>query len=104
MSWIHHRDYLSAVLSLLDDQRCEGPTIWSRHNRLAMPVLRNVWRRSSRPAVFSTPAFVLKLVLGERAVLVLEGSHIAPQRLLEQGFQFQFNDLSLALSEIIQAG
>ena len=105
MSWIHHRDYLNAVLSLLDDQRCEGP-----YNLVAPQPVSNAGFTQClaqvlhRPAVFSTPAFVLKLVLGERAVLVLEGSHIAPQRLLEQGFQFQFNDLSLALGEIIQAG
>lgn len=103
MSWIHHRDYLNAVLSLLDDAKSAGP-----FNLVAPQPVSNasftqcLAQVLHRPAVFSVPAFVMKLVLGERAMLVLEGAHVAPKKLLEQGFQFQFQDLSLALNDIVQ--
>lgn len=104
MSWIHHLDYLHAVLRLLDDEACSGP-----YNLVApQPVSNATFTQClaqvlRRPAVFSTPAFILNVLLGERAVLLLEGAHIVPSKLQELGFRFQFQDLSLALSDIIHA-
>ncbi|WMW79335.1 TIGR01777 family oxidoreductase [Undibacterium cyanobacteriorum] len=104
MSWIHHVDYLQAVLRLLDDEACSGP-----YNLVApQPVSNATFTQClaqvlRRPAIFSTPAFVLNSLLGERAVLLLEGAHIVPSKLLALRFRFQFQDLNSALTQIIHA-
>ena len=51
----------------------------------------------------NVPSFVLKLMFGEMANVLLEGSKISNQRLIEHGFSFQFEKLSSALKALLQA-
>jgi len=55
----------------------------------------------NRPAFFAIPEFILKLVLGEAAVLLTESPEVVPKNLLEAGFEFQYPTLKLALEEIV---
>lgn len=50
------------------------------------------------PAV---PAFVLKLVLGEMSLLVLEGSRISAEKILTSGYQFKYENLEDALENLL---
>lgn len=45
------------------------------------------------------PAFVLRLVLGEMSVLVLEGSRVDSQKIQQKGFRFKYPYLSDALKK-----
>ena len=54
-----------------------------------------------RPAFFPTPAFILKLALGEAAALALNSYHIVPTKLVQTyGFEFKFIHLSAALENL----
>jgi NAD dependent epimerase/dehydratase family enzyme len=55
-----------------------------------------------RPYWFPTPAFLLRLILGEMSVLVLEGRFAQPKRLIESGYRFQFSDAHEALSDLFK--
>lgn len=103
MSWIHRQDYLRAVLHLLDDAQAEGPF------NLTSPMVVNnaelthdLAHALHRPAWFVTPAFVLKLVLGERSDLLLGGQKVLPKALLAKGFQFEFPNLPAAFAHLLQ--
>ena len=48
----------------------------------------------------NAPAFVMKMVLGSRALLVLEGSRIDSSKIQEAGFELKFTELGEALSAI----
>ncbi len=54
-----------------------------------------------RPNRIPTPGFALKLALGEKASLVLDGQQAIPKRLLEAGFEFKFENLEAALQNLI---
>ncbi|MBI3714363.1 MAG: DUF1731 domain-containing protein, partial [Burkholderiales bacterium] len=54
-----------------------------------------------RPCFFTTPAFLLRTLLGEQADLLVEGQRVTPRRLLETGFQFQYPTLSAALKSLL---
>ncbi len=41
----------------------------------------------------NVPAFVLKLVMGEMAVIVLTGRRVSSEKIEQAGFQFQFKNL-----------
>jgi NAD dependent epimerase/dehydratase family enzyme len=55
-----------------------------------------------KPLLFpKVPAFVLKLVLGEMANLVLNGSNVSADKILKTGFKFQYEDLKKALQDLL---
>ena len=54
-----------------------------------------------RPCFIPTPAFPVRLMLGEQADLLLEGQRVAPRRLLEAGFTFQYPALHDALTNLL---
>ena len=56
----------------------------------------------NRPAIFSIPEFVLKMVLGEAAVLLTESPKVEPKNLLDAGFEFKYPDINSALKEILE--
>ena len=41
-----------------------------------------------RPHWIPVPAFSMKLILGKKSTLVLEGQHVTPEKLIENGFDF----------------
>ena len=53
-----------------------------------------------RPAFMPIPAFVLRVLLGEMAGLLLGGQRAQPAKLLAAGFTFQFTDLRAALEDV----
>ncbi len=47
------------------------------------------------------PKFVIKAILGEMAVLALEGSRISSRKIENSGFQFGYDTLDKALADLI---
>ena len=55
-------------------------------------------RSLGRPSLLPVPGPILQLLLGDGAQVVLEGQQVIPQRLLAQGFDYRYADLSAALA------
>ena len=49
----------------------------------------------------NVPGFVLKIVLGERAALVLKGSRVSSQKIESTGFKFEYPSLEPALENLL---
>jgi hypothetical protein len=56
----------------------------------------------NRTAIFSIPGFILKIVIGEAAVLLTESPEVEPKNLREAGFEFKYPDINLALKDILK--
>ncbi len=103
ISWIHRADLIALILRLLQDQNAAGA-----YNATApQPVsnrefARTLGRVLRRPALLPMPGFMVRLLVGEMAHLLLTGQKALPQRLLEQGFRFSFPDLEGALREALR--
>lgn len=103
MPWIHVTDWVGAVRHLIANENARGaynlvaptPTSNAEFNRALAGVLH-------RPYWFPTPAFLLRLVLGEMSVLVVEGRFALPKRLIESGYKFQFEAAREALSDLLK--
>jgi uncharacterized protein (TIGR01777 family) len=54
-----------------------------------------------RPAWLPTPAWPVRLLLGEQADLLLEGQDVVPARLLREGFRFRYPQLEGALLSLV---
>jgi len=46
------------------------------------------------------PAFVLHLALGEMSLVVLGSTKVSPQKIIDNGFKFEYPELQGALKEI----
>ncbi len=101
MPWIHIHDWVGAVRYLIENENARGvynliaptPTSNAEFNRVLANVLH-------RPYWFPTPAFLLRTLLGEMSVLVLEGRFAQPKRLIESGYRFQFEGPREALADL----
>lgn len=98
MSWIQLDDWVGAVLHLLHADALQGP-----FNLVAPHAVRNAEFTAAlaaalhRPACLPVPAPLLQLLLGERAYLLLGGQRILPDRLLESGYRFRYDEIHAAL-------
>jgi hypothetical protein len=101
-SWIHMEDLLSAFVFVLEDDKIEGPVNFCspnpvRNRDLAKALGKVLWR----PACLTTPAFVLRLALGEFGSVLLEGQRVIPAKLLKHGFAFRYPEIMAALEEVV---
>jgi len=102
MSWIHLEDQVAAILFLLNHRGAKGAFNLTAPESVSNLAFSQCLGRSlKRPVFFTVPAFVIRLMLGEGAELLLGGQRVAPVRLLEQGFSFQYPQLSAALDDIL---
>lgn len=106
ISWIHETDFVQAIDFLIDHQSLDGCiNICSPSplpNQEFMRVLRNAW--GTRVGL-SAARWMLELgavFLRTETELILKSRRVAPQRLLETGFNFNFAEWSNAASDLVQ--
>ena len=102
MPWIHLHDQVALIDFLLHHQTASGP-----YNACAMQPVRNAEFTKAlglalqRPTFMRVPSLALKLGMGELSGLLLGGQCCHPVRLLEANFEFRFNTLADALSDLL---
>jgi uncharacterized protein len=102
-SWIHLRDEVRAMRFLIENEGASGAYNLTGPNPVRMSEFgRAVGSVLHRPHWFPIPAFALKLVLGEMSQLVLDSQKVLPERLLAEGFQFQYPDIKPALVNVLK--
>jgi uncharacterized protein (TIGR01777 family) len=105
MSWIHRHDLCRLVAAALDDPSYAGVYNAVTPEPTSMGgFAAGLGRALGRPSLLPVPGPVLQLLLGDGAQVVLEGQHVHPRRLLEQGFVFAYPDLSGALAAATNPG
>jgi len=101
MPWIHILDLCRIIRTALKDDSLQGPV-----NAVApYPVTNLVFtqtlaRALHRPALLPVPAFLLRLVLGEFATVLLASQNVQPKRLATLGFSFSFPDITTCLNDL----
>lgn len=102
MSWVHIDDYVAMLLRLLRDAQASGP-----YNLTAPQPVTNAEFTSTlatvlhRPAPFVAPAALLKLGMGERACMLLEGQRVLPRKMEQAQHRFMFPNLTDALHDVL---
>ncbi len=100
MSWVHIDDLIHAFLFAVE-QPIQGSfnIVGGNHsNEIFSKTLANVLHK---PFFFpKIPAFILKLMFGEMAVIVLKGMHASNQKIKDVGFKLKYTDLEMTFKEI----
>ena len=101
MPWIHIKDWVGGVRYLIENETAHGvynliaptPISNAEFNRTLASIIH-------RPYWFPTPAYLLRIILGEMSVLVVQGRFAQPKRLTQSGYRFQFEGAREALSDL----
>jgi uncharacterized protein len=102
--FVHERDVTRAFVWAVEDFDKNGIfNLVAPENISNKEFTKALAKALNRPAIFSIPEFVLKMVLGEAAVLLTESPTVEPRNLLEAGFEFRYPDIESTISEILKS-
>ena len=102
LSFIHIDDLISALQFFVHNESTTGvynlvaPNMTT--NQEFTRILGKLLRRAT---LFVVPAFVLKIIYGEAARIMINGEKVVPERLLQEGFNFQYPRIEQALKSVL---
>ena len=103
-SWIHREDWVRMVRWAIETTAIKGPLNLTAPGPVTNREFTEALARAlHRPALVPTPAFALRLLLGEMAdAMILNGRRVLPATAERSGFEFRYPDLDSALQQIYQ--
>jgi uncharacterized protein (TIGR01777 family) len=103
MPWIHVADLRAAIVHAVVSDILSGPVNGcAPHPERNRDFTRKLARALHRPAILPSPAFALKLLLGDFSSALLGSQRTLPAALEEDGFKFRFPTFEEALKDLLQ--
>ncbi|MEM6800283.1 MAG: TIGR01777 family oxidoreductase [Bacteroidota bacterium] len=100
--WIHIDDVVRGIIFCIENEDIAGAVNLVSPQVTEQRVFsKKLAKTLNRPDPFSAPKFALKLLLGERSLLLWGGQKAIPRVLQREKFTFKFSELDHALSELI---
>ncbi len=105
ISWIHLDDLCNIFIRAIEDEAMEGvyngvapnPVTNKEFTKVLGTVLR-------KPLILpAIPGFVVKILLGEMADLVLKGGQVSSHKIEKTGFQFKFEKVEDAIQDLLRS-
>lgn len=102
LSWIHINDVTNVFNFLISNKEQKGiynltapyPTTNAQFTKVLSTKLK-------KHSFFTVPSFLIKMVFGEMGdKLLLNGSAVYPKKLLDNGYEFKFQTIEVALKNI----
>ncbi len=102
-SWIHVDDIVNLILQALTTSSMSGVYNATAPHPVRMAELSSTMGEvMNRPSWLPVPGIAIEAMLGDGAVVVLEGQKVLPQRTLSSGFTYEYPNLKPALAEILK--
>lgn len=103
-SWIHIDDMCEMYIQAIENQKMDGI-----YNGVApeparnKELIRQIGKAKQRPALlFPTPAFILRLIMGEMADTILYSQKVSAEKIQKEGFEFKYPQLLGALADLFK--
>jgi uncharacterized protein (TIGR01777 family) len=105
MPWIHMDDLCNIYIKAIEDNNMHGAynAVAPEHktNREFSETLTKVLKK--KVWLPNVPAIIVRIIFGKMAELVLNGSRVSSNKLIQEGFQFKFPTLNSALIQLMAA-
>lgn len=103
MPWIHSNDLCGIYKFILEHDTTSGiyNAVSPEHTtnlQLTKTIAKILNRKLLLPNI---PRFVLKALFGEKAIILLEGSRVSSDKIIQAGFNFKYKNLEQALKQIL---
>ncbi|WP_061575429.1 TIGR01777 family oxidoreductase [Heyndrickxia coagulans] len=103
VSWVHITDVVRSILFAIKNENIRGPVNVTAPSPITMKAFgKTIGAVLHRPRWLPVPSVALKLALGKKSSLVLEGQHVRPEVLMQAGFEFVFPTLRQALEDLLK--
>jgi uncharacterized protein (TIGR01777 family) len=100
--FVHIKDVTAVFLSAIQNQELSGIyNLVAPENIDNKTFTKTLAESLNRPAIFTVPEFILEIALGEASTLLLQSPQVIPERLLNEGFTFNFPDIRSTINEIV---
>lgn len=100
--WIHIQDMVAALHFIGGGSDLSGPfNLCSPHPVRNGMMAQALGRVLARPAAMPAPAFMLKMIMGELAGVLLASQRAVPSHLLKAGFEFGYPEIEVALENLV---
>ena len=103
--WIHIDDLCNVFIEAIEDNKMEGAynatstqvdtTMKEFVSQLGKAMNKN------KLLMIRIPHFLVKIIFGEKATMILQKNKIIPKRLRDKNFKYKYNHLRLALKDIL---
>lgn len=103
ISWIHLDDVVRGIDYIVQDDQLEGVFNFTAPFPIQMDAFgKLIGEALHRPHLFPVPAPLLKVVLGDKHILVTKGQYVEPARLLQTSFTFNYPTAKEAIDAILK--
>ncbi len=100
--WIHMDDLISAMMFIIEKQDVKGPVNFCAPNPVRnRDFAKALGKELGRPSFMRTPTFMIRTLMGEMGTALLGSQRVIPDKLLKNGFEFQYPDIEKALHNLI---
>ncbi|MEO1181586.1 MAG: TIGR01777 family oxidoreductase [Cyanobacteria bacterium J06636_28] len=101
-SWVHRDDLVSLFMQSLTDDNMSGVYNGTAPHPVRMAEMCDALGKvMNRPSWLPVPDFVIETLLGDGAVVVLEGQKVLPERTQSTGFSYAYPKVETALRDIV---
>ncbi|WPR71049.1 TIGR01777 family oxidoreductase [Flavobacterium sp. NG2] len=104
MPWIHIDDLCRIYLEAIENPQMNGAYNAAVFDNTTNAIFSKKLAKVLGYKILlpNVPAFMLRILLGEMAVIVLTGQRVSPEKIKKLGFQFQYKDLETAIRNCLK--
>lgn len=102
-SWIHRDDLVNIIVEAVQRNDLSGVYNATSPNPVKMnEFCQTLGEVLNRPSWLPVPEFVLELLLGDGAVVVLEGQQVLPKKTQSSNIQYRYPELKPAIQQVVR--
>lgn len=102
-SWIHVDDVVAAMLFIFQHEQINGIVNFTApHPVQEKKFAERLGKKMHKPYNTPIPKKMISLILGERAMTILDSQRAYPEKLMSHHFEFQFETLQEAIDDLIE--
>lgn len=104
MPWIHIDDLCDIYLEALKNTEMSGAYNAAINDNATNTIFSKTLAKIYGYSIWlpNFPAFLIQMAMGELAQIILKGRRVSSEKIEKTGFQFQFNNLELALKNCLE--
>jgi uncharacterized protein len=106
VSWVHIDDLCNLFIAAIENKNLSGSYNAAAPNPVSNKVLTLTLAKAMKGKFFipmHVPAFVLKIMMGQRSVEVLKSTTVSCKKIQDAGFEFKFETIEAALGDLATA-